>query len=101
MAPRVDLQTLLEEILGSDNVYFQPPAGRQMNYPCIVYQRNRIESEHANNQPYEQYKSYTVTYITRDPDDAVVDLIAALPKCEHNRFFALDNLNHDVFTLYF
>ena len=101
MAPRTELQTLLEQVLGSGNVYFQPPNNITIAYPCIVYKRSRIESEFADNEPYGHQKRYTVTVISRDPDNAVVDQIAALPKCSHDRFFTADNLNHDVFTLYF
>lgn len=101
MAPRVDLQTLLEQILGSGNVYFQPPSNISMKYDCIVYKRSRIETNFADNKPYGHKKRYEVTLISRNPDNAVVDQIAALPQCSHDRFFTADNLNHDVFTLYF
>ena len=35
---RNDLQKLLVEVLGSKNVYFQPPESVKMKYPAIVYQ---------------------------------------------------------------
>lgn len=101
MGTRLELQALLEELLGSSNVYFQPPTNTRMNYPCITYERSRIESIYADDKPYRHTKRYTVTLIHRDPDNAVVDQIAALPQCQHDRFFTADNLNHDVFTLYF
>ena len=37
MANRLDLQALLEDLLGSRNVYYQPPESDKMNYPAIVY----------------------------------------------------------------
>lgn len=37
MASRLDLQTFLEELLESKNVYFQPPESVKMKYPAIVY----------------------------------------------------------------
>ena len=37
MANRLDLQALLEDLLGSRNVYYQPPESVKMNYPAIVY----------------------------------------------------------------
>lgn len=39
---RIGLSKLLREILDSDNVYFQPPESLKMNYPAIVYSRERI-----------------------------------------------------------
>src|SRR5262245_4638218 len=102
MGQRSELQTLLETILGSDNVYFQAPPDNQMEYPAIVYRRDDINAKFADNSPYRLTRRYLVTLIGRNPDnDTVLDQIASLPLCSFNRFFAADNLNHDVFILYF
>jgi hypothetical protein len=101
MAPRLELQTLLEETIDSGNVYFQPPANVQLAYPAIVYQRDDLNTKFANNGPYAMKQRYQVTYIDRDPDSDVPYKIAALPMCIFSRFFVADNLNHDVFTLFF
>lgn len=101
MAPRLELQELLEFTLGSSNVYFQPPANVQMQYPCIVYQRDRDKTKYATNNLYNRMKRYQVTVITKNPDSDVPDKVASLPLCSFNRFFTADNLNHDVFNLYF
>jgi hypothetical protein len=39
--------------------------------------------------------------ITRNPDESAFDAIVALPMCVHERFYVADNLNHDVFNIYF
>jgi len=101
MSDRIDLQALLEAILGSSNVYFQPPANVQMQYPCIVYARDSADSKFADNKNYRYTKRYQVTIIDRNPDSLVPDTIAQLPLCTFQRFFTKDNLNHDVFNLYF
>lgn len=101
MAQREDLQSLLEDLLGSENVYFQPPTNVQMVYPCITYKRDDIKPAFADDIPYRLTTRYLVTVIDRDPDNATVMKIAALPMCLHNRFFTKDNLNHDVFALHF
>jgi hypothetical protein len=98
---RLDLQTLLEETLGSANVYFQPPASVQMQYPCIVYQRYRMVSKFADNNVWHHTTCYQVTVIDPNPDGLARDKIADLPMCLYNRFFVADNLNHDVFNLYY
>lgn len=99
---RDELQALLVSILGSDNVYFQPPESKQMLYPCFVYQRDQINSRFADNAPYKHKTRYSVTYINEDPDsDVVLDKMKNLPMCTHVRFYVVDNLNHDVFDLYF
>lgn len=99
MAPRLQLQSLLEGI--AEHVYFQPPPNIDMQYPCIVYNRDSARSAFADNEPYRYTKRYSVTVIDRDPDSPIPDQVAALPLCTYSRFFIADNLNHDVFTLYF
>lgn len=101
MAPRLELQELLEELLESRNVYFQPPEGKKIQYPCIVYRRDRVNTAFANDLPYRREKRYQVTVIDRDPDSPIPDRIGALPKCSFDRFFTADNLNHDVFRIFF
>lgn len=72
-----------------------------MQYPCIVYQRYNALTTFANNLPFRRVKRYQVTVIDRDPDSLIPDKVGALPMCLHNRFFIANNLNHDVFNLYF
>ena len=101
MAQRQKLQTLLETILASDHVYFQPPTSVQMAYPCIVYQRDYANTTFADNAPYTHTKRYMVTVIDRDPDSTTVDKVAMLPRCLFSRHFVADGLNHDAYSLYF
>jgi hypothetical protein len=99
MAPRQILQQILE--VACDNVYFQTPTNVQMSYPAIVYRRARAEESYADNVPYMFIQQYDLTLITRDPDENLFHIIKNLPMCRHDRFFVSDNLNHDVFTIYF
>ena len=69
MGDRIQLHTLLCGILGCPErgdacrAYFQPPASKEIQYPCIVYERSEISA--------------------------------------HDRHFTADNLNHDIFNLYY
>lgn len=101
MGQRLDLQALLEQILGSDHVYFQPPANVQIQYPCIIYKRDNADTEFADNIPYRFCLRYQVTVIDKNPDSLTPAKIATLPMTIFNRFFTANNLNHDVFILYF
>lgn len=101
MDRRPTLQTMLEEILGSKNVYFQPPESIRMQYPAIVYSRSSIPNTFADNVVYKQDTSYEVTVIDKDPDSEIVMKVSKLPMCRHSRHFKSDNLNHDTFVLYF
>lgn len=99
MVPRDPLQSILEEIV--DNVYFQPPPDLQMVYPAIRYERARGDSAFADNAPYRTTKQYQLILISRSPDNAAFESLIALPMCSHERFYVADNLNHDVFNIYF
>lgn len=101
MGTRVELQSLLEGVLGSRNVYFQPPSDIHMKYPAIVYARSRIANDHANDDVYRQSLSYELTVIDANPDSEIVTKVSKLPMCRHDRHFTSDNLNHDVFTIYY
>lgn len=101
MASRLELQTLLEGLLGSRNVYFQPPEKTVLKYPAIVYLRDRIENTHADDDVYMQSLAYQVTVIDANPDSEIPMKVSRLPRCRHDRHFKSENLNHDVFTLYF
>ena len=98
---RLELQAILEELLGSRNVYFQPPEAVKMQYDAIRYSRSRIENSFANNHVYKQDDAYEVIAIYRDPDSDLPRKLSKLPKCRFDRHYIEDNLNHDVFTLYY
>lgn len=99
--PRLELQALLEEILGSENVYFQPPNNLKMQYPCIRYEQDDGDTDFASNKPYRHTKRYQVTHIDQDPDSPIPDVIVMLPMCLFDRSYTADNLNHKVFNLFF
>lgn len=101
MDRRPDLQKLLTTILGSDNVYFQPPPTIRMKYPCIVYERTSGDTQFADNNPYTFRLRYKINLICRQPEQEVLAKLAALPMCTYDRFYVADGLNHDVFNLYF
>lgn len=100
MGSRLELHEELCVILGTRNVYFQPPSSVVMKYPAIVYSRRRIDNTSANNNVYKQDDSYELTVIDQDPDSDIVRKISKLPMCRHDRHFKNDGLNHDTFTLY-
>jgi hypothetical protein len=83
------------------NVYFQQPPSTGMTYPCIVYKRDQETTQHANNTVYRHKKRYMVEVIDRNPDSMIPDTVSKLPYCSFSRFFVVDNLNHDVYNLYF
>ena len=101
MASRLELQTLLEGLIGNRNVYFQPPSTLKMKYPAIRYELNSIDNIHADNAVYAQNNSYKITLIDTDPDSEYVSELSKLPKCRFVTAYPSDGLNHWVFNLYF
>lgn len=101
MAERENLQTILESLLGSGNVYYQPPEAIKMRYPAIRYNRSRMDSKYANNKKYSMMDCYELTVIARLPDDPVIKELLQLPYCSYDRHYVADNLHHDVLTIYY
>lgn len=99
MSDRVELQFELESILGSKCVFYQPPENLKITYPAIVYDLSDILTVFADNKTRMLYNSYSVTLITKNPDNEFVDKILQLPYCRFNRRFVNDNLYHDVFVI--
>ena len=100
MASRLDLHEAFCTILGTRNVYFQPPASVKMQYPAIRYSLRNYDGIFANNSPYVRTPSYEVILIDKNPESEFVDKILQLPYCSFDRPYAKDNLNHWVFTIY-
>lgn len=97
MGTRLELHAILEEV--TPNVYFQPPT--IMSYPCILYKRGGDDTKRADNDSYLHKWRYEVTVIDRSPDSPLVEAVRKLPLCAFERHFTADNLNHDVFNLFF
>ena len=98
---RKELNCLFKKTIGNDNVYFQPPPDIQMKYPCIVYELDNLDPIYADDITYKVWRSYQVTLITREPNSCLIDKVSYLPRIHFNRFYAVDNLNHYVFTMYY
>lgn len=95
-----DLQVLLEEILGSRNVYYEPPETIKMSYPAIVYSKNNLDTKKANNNRYLTMTRYELIVIDKRPDNPVIQTLLDLPYCSYDRSYISDNLHHDSLTLY-
>lgn len=114
---RQSLQNILENIFeifraadGYQHVYFQPDTNVKLHYPCVVYTRDGDVPFRADNNHYISNWSYRLTVIDPDPISScinaegtktIIDAISELPKCSYIRHFVNDNLNHDVFKIYY
>lgn len=102
MASRLKLHEELCELLGSTNVYFQPPENVKMNYDAIRYNLGGKSITRANDRAYTTINQYDGVFITRDPDTTIPDdMINHFEMCSFGRPYIADNLNHYPFTLYY
>lgn len=101
MASRLELHEELCNLLGSRNVYFQPPSTIKMKYPAIVYSLDAMDTKYANANTYAINVRYSLTYIDADPESEKVQEFLKLPYCRFNRFYVSDNLNHYTYTIYY
>ena len=102
MGTRLELHEELCSILGSRNVYFQPPESVEMHYPAIVYMLTDITVAHADDFPYKFNRAYNIQVIAEDPDSDIHEkILLHFPMTRFTRFFTMDNLNHWNLTLYY
>lgn len=101
MTNRLELHEKLCSILGTRNVYFQPPSTVKMKYPAILYTRQDIRNTSADNEIYKQDHNYQIIVIDSNPDSEIVDNVSKIPGILFDRHYVSENLNHDVFTLFY
>lgn len=102
MASRLDLHEELCVLLGTRNVYFQPPESVRLIYPCIVYSLSGANTEYAGNKTYLMTDQYNVQIISKDPDyDLYKTLAGHFSMCRYIRRFVMNNLYHDTLIIFY
>ena len=101
MNRRIQLHQILVDLLGSTNVYFQPPSTVQMKFPCIIYSRDARDEKFADNILYLGKDRYLISVVDKNPDSDIPDKVGALPLTSFSQHYVVDNLNHDVYSTYY
>lgn len=102
MGQRLDFSAELRSVLGSDNVYFNPPESVKMKYPAIKYEIDSINKLNANNKYYKHFTAYSVMVIDTDPDSTIyLDLLKHFPKSSFRNAYPAENLSHFVLLIYY
>lgn len=99
MDNRLKLQLYLEKLC--PNVYFQPPSDMMMRYPAILYSRDTMEKQAADNIGYIRNHRYAIQVMDYDPDSELADRILELPYSTFDRQYVVNGLNHTAINLYF
>lgn len=97
---RIDMHNMLLQVC--DNVYFQPPSNiRIKNYPCIIYHFSDFDTRNADNSKYLKRDMYTVTVITKDPEDRIFEnILDMFQYSSFDRSYTADNLYHYTIRIY-
>ena len=98
---RLTLQSKLEDLLGSNHVYYQPPENLKMEYPAIRYSKSDEEDIYANNIKYLSMSVYDLVVIDKKPDNPVIKKLLELPYSEFDRHYVADGLNHDIIRIFY
>lgn len=96
-----ELQTVLSSIPDVEAAYMQPPSNVKLPEPYLVYEIDDDFVAHADNVAFVSFNRYSVTLVTRAPDDPIFERLRALPHTKFNRHFVSAGLHHYVFQLYF
>ena len=105
MDRRYDLHDELVSLgdkFGVRKVLFQPPPTVQMEYPAIVYTRKSTYTTNADNRTYKSDRFYQIQVIDPNPDTPLIDAILNnFQMIKHVNNFKNNNLNYDMFDLYY
>lgn len=84
----------------TDYVYYNPPNGIQMQYPCITLELEDVLHGHANNRVYKRDNRYSLTVIDPDPDSKLREIVDDLPQTSMNRSYVADGLWHFSYIMF-
>lgn len=102
MKTRLELHEELCSLLGSRNVYFQPPENVKIHYPAIIYSLDTPEMQYADNLVYQRFKRYRVLIVAKDPEFGLADVFYKhFEYCRQERPYSAENLNHWPFALFY
>lgn len=100
MKTRAEIQELLEDVLGSNNVYFQPPTNTSIKYPCIVYEFKRFNIQPADNKPYVVSGRWEIHHMYKNPKhDLKEKFVFGVPFCRFDRRIVTDGVYNDYYVI--
>ena len=95
-------QELVDVVNGDAKIYFQPPSGQNLSYPCVIYERSGLQVTNADDSKYLKQSIWNLTVITKDPDSELPDKIFSyFLHSSYDQVFVNDHLYHHVMTIYY
>ena len=100
MKSRIEIQNLLEEILGSKEVYFQAPPNTGMSYPCMIYDFEGFDTSFADNRPYLVSGQWTVHHMYKSiKNDLKERMVLEEPFFRWDRRIKSDGVYNDYYKI--
>ena len=100
MKTRLEVQEILEKILGSQNVYFQSPPNTDMKYPCIVYDFKKFNIDHADNMPYLVSGRWEIHHMYKSiKQDLKETFVFDVQFCTFDRRIKSDGIYNDYYII--
>lgn len=96
---RLGLHDALKAIV--PNVYYNPPETVKMKYPCIIYSLDDDSVRYASDSRYSSMNRYKVTLIGAPVDSSYRDILLSMQYCTFDREYIVNNLYHDIFTIFY
>lgn len=96
---RLTLHQELIDLLGSPDVYYNPPETIKMNFPCIVYSLDYYDQIHANNKKYIDWTTYKVIVVSKKPDHPAIRKLLDKEMTRFSTQYTRDGYYHDVIIL--
>lgn len=98
---RIKFHNKLKEVLGSNNVYFNPPRSTDIKYPCIIYNLKDIPIKRASNEIYILEHVYNVLLIGIKPYEDIKDkILISFKYSKFDRPYINEGLYHYAYTIY-
>lgn len=98
---RLELHRKLVALLGSPNVYHQPPENLALRFPAIIYSRTDYDVAHADDIPYHVTRQWQVSVVSQEPSNAIVDALMKWPMTTFKASYVVDRMRHDVVNIYY
>lgn len=98
---RVKLHHVLEDLISSRHVYFQPPESVKLEYPCIVYNLAKVPVTHADDKVYLMNPKYVIRYISKGADDVTKLRLVQGLGTPIIQTYAQNGLYHYIYELYY
>lgn len=101
MLKRVDIQEKFKFLLGSNNVYYQPPANLKMKYPAIVYSLDGLDVKRFDNTRLINKNCFSVTHIYRNESENLVEtMLKNFVYISFDNRSIVDGIYNDHYTIY-